>query len=194
MSGAAEEERLRKRNMFLRQNTGPGLLEKEAQYRGWRGVPFWVPTLRGEERVRDKPGGRSEKGKVRRLPPRIYTDFSFLSHNNTRKFQMDRNGLASFWNQSLQMIILVCKRQTKTLPSKKDTYILNIHTESMGFQELIKWKDGIRSRSISVPWEVMPSEPWLQVHETSGEVVSAIRRAQRLWWIGSSHSVCPYNQ
>lgn len=32
------------------------------------------------------------------------------SSHNTRKFQMDRSGLASFWNQSLQMIISDQKR------------------------------------------------------------------------------------
>lgn len=131
-------------------------------------MPFWAPTLRGEERVRDKPGGESEEGKVRRLPPCMYTDFSFLSHNSTCNFQMDRNGLASFCNPSLQM---VRQKANKTLPSKEDTQVLK------AYENLLRERVELGA---SVPWDMMTSEPCLQVPITSGEVVSTIRRAQKV--------------
>ena len=45
------------------------------------------------------------------------TDFAFLSHKDTCDFQMDKNGLAFFWNPNLQMIM---QKENKNSPIKRE--------------------------------------------------------------------------
>ena len=87
-------------------------------------MPFWVPTLRGKERLREKPGDRSEEGKVRRLPPCVYTQQSQHSQIS--------NG------QEWSGIFLESKSTNDNLRSKEDTHVLDILMESVGFQKLFR--------------------------------------------------------
>lgn len=125
-----------------------------------------------------------EKEGVSHVPVCMYSEFSFLNQQHACNFQMEKcigySVLATFWNQSLQMIMQKAKKNSLIKPSSSGSMFTECPSRVLGLMR-IYWEGRVKTPlCLEAWWQVILG--W-RFHVTSGEVVSTIRRAQKALWI-----------
>lgn len=179
----------------------PVFLEKAAWQSDWKGVSLLASALRREERVRNEMGLVSREGRGEE-PASVYVYRILFPQSDGRTDNCRGcNGMATFWNQSLHMIMQKNKNKTNQT-NKKERKILpsegpsswgvfnDICLDSVVLWELTEWEGRIRSPLYLDTWWLLAVDSchlWgnREYHERGPECFAAFR---------TSSSVPPYNQ